>query len=118
MPPSSAVWSREDGVDSDLDAVDEEEPKAHEQLREGVVRIWKQHEIGDSVHKHKMLFLQLTYVQAQNLVPRTHNLVPNLPLTLMWKLRFRIRSQLKTNINGRFGTRCWVTLYSSSKTSH
>ena len=45
MPPSSAVWSREDGVDCDLDAVDEEEPQAHEQLRERVVRIWNKHEI-------------------------------------------------------------------------
>ena len=36
---SLAVRSREEGVDGDLDAVDEEEAQAHEQLREGVVRI-------------------------------------------------------------------------------
>ena len=37
--PSLAVRPREEGVDGDLDAVDEEEAQAHEQLREGVVRV-------------------------------------------------------------------------------
>ena len=42
---SSPMRPREHRVDGDLDAVDEEEPQAHEQLREGVVRVWNEEDV-------------------------------------------------------------------------
>ena len=42
---ASPMRPREDRVDGDLNAVDEEEPQAHEQLREGVVRVWNKEDL-------------------------------------------------------------------------
>ena len=71
MNNSLAVWSREEGVDGDLDAVDEEEAQAHEQLSEGVVRIWSNAE-KQSIKES----IQVETAQVQ--VHRTHQITDTL----------------------------------------
>ena len=82
-------------------------------------------EPGSQIHKcvkHKWgqaITSRRPFIHFSDIYRVTHHVRQNLSLTLMWKLRFSVRTfilkrNLQINVNNRFWRTWWVTLYSLS----